>query len=285
MGFARQTDRRLGENERAEVIGEAVGQAVAKIQNFMESSGFNETAALIREHFDKKGQSPSFTILNKPRRGAVTKTVKTGGRANTQMSFIPSESEVTIYRNVLIDETDLNKSRDRNSSSSDELVNTSDETVENNTTSPEVIVEKFIAENRPQAQAMEDVAAEQNLVEAPQEVAVAGPSRVAVRDKEKETGDRVDFLIREAEGTRTKIFQTPGEFIGEKEGVGEAVIPVKNFTHSAMVDEDYLVLAGHLDEGLRNKIEKGEYVDLAKLLPKDRVAQEDDQHLQMVVRK
>ena len=69
--------------------------------------------------------------------------------------------------------------------------------------------------------------------------------------------------------------QTPGN---------EVIDLGKNFVHSVMVDEDYLVLTAHVDELTKSKIERGEYVDLAKLLPKDRVAQEDDQRLQMMVR-
>ena len=36
-----------------------------------------------------------------------------------------------------------------------------------------------------------------------------------------------------------------------------------NFMHSAMVDENYLVVAAHVDELTQYKIEKGEYVDFA----------------------
>ena len=39
--------------------------------------------------------------------------------------------------------------------------------------------------------------------------------------------------------------------------------------HSLVVDENYVVVGGHIDAMLRDKIKKGEYVDFALLLPRD----------------
>ena len=52
--------------------------------------------------------------------------------------------------------------------------------------------------------------------------------------------------------------------------------------HSVLVDEEYSVVGGHLDESLINKIKRGEYVDFGKLLPKDRIAVEEDNRLQPI---
>ena len=53
------------------------------------------------------------------------------------------------------------------------------------------------------------------------------------------------------------------------------VVDLENrFVHSAMVDEDYLVVAGYVDENTARKIKLGEYVDFSKLLPRDRVIEE-----------
>ena len=56
------------------------------------------------------------------------------------------------------------------------------------------------------------------------------------------------------------------------------------FFLSSLVDEEYLVLAGHIDANTRLKIETGEYVDLSKLLPRDKVIVEEDQRMQMIVK-
>ena len=54
--------------------------------------------------------------------------------------------------------------------------------------------------------------------------------------------------------------------------------------HSMIVDEDYLVVAAHVDAATKQKIEVGEYVDFAKLLPKDKILEEEEVKLQMVVK-
>ena len=54
--------------------------------------------------------------------------------------------------------------------------------------------------------------------------------------------------------------------------------------HLVIVDEDFLLVAAHVDSTTYGKIITGEYVDFAKLLPRDRVQQEDDHRLQMVFR-
>ena len=43
-----------------------------------------------------------------------------------------------------------------------------------------------------------------------------------------------------------------------------------------MVDEQYSVVALHVDEATYNKIVTGQYVDFAKLIPKDKIDDEDE---------
>ena len=53
--------------------------------------------------------------------------------------------------------------------------------------------------------------------------------------------------------------------------------------HSSIVDENYVAIGSHIDVGLREKIKRGEYVDFAKLLPKDKPSSSmDDQKLELV---
>ena len=54
------------------------------------------------------------------------------------------------------------------------------------------------------------------------------------------------------------------------------------FAHSMFVDEDYTMMCGHIDLSVRNKIVNSEYVDFARLLPKDRVIEEDDKRMELV---
>ena len=54
------------------------------------------------------------------------------------------------------------------------------------------------------------------------------------------------------------------------------------FMHSTIVDEDYLVVAAHIDDTLNCRIRAGEYVDFTRLLPWDRVQMEQDNRLQIL---
>ena len=81
-------------------------------------------------------------------------------------------------------------------------------------------------------------------------------------------------LIRESELSKEPIYNIPGR---------QVVIDASNiYVHSAMVDENYLLVRAHLDEAIKHKIVASEYVDFAKLLPKDRVLEEEDSRMQMV---
>ena len=83
--------------------------------------------------------------------------------------------------------------------------------------------------------------------------------------------DRSKSLVRDAEQLRAKIFHAPGK------NMQFAQVSVnKQFVHSMMVDENYMVVGGHLDEITYTKIVKGEYVDFPKLIVKDRLAQAED---------
>ena len=50
------------------------------------------------------------------------------------------------------------------------------------------------------------------------------------------------------------------------------------------IDDDFLVVAAHVDPTTCDKIVKGEYVDFAKLIPRDRIASEDNHRMEMVNR-
>ena len=53
---------------------------------------------------------------------------------------------------------------------------------------------------------------------------------------------------------------------------------------AALVDEDYFMLGGNVDENLRNKILNHEYIDFARLLLKDLLICEEDHRMELVSR-
>ena len=52
--------------------------------------------------------------------------------------------------------------------------------------------------------------------------------------------------------------------------------------HSALLDEDYLLVGNYVDDQLRKKIGNGDYVDFVKLMPRDHVGTEDDHRMEMI---
>ena len=56
----------------------------------------------------------------------------------------------------------------------------------------------------------------------------------------------------------------------------------REFEFIAKIDEDYLVVGGHVDELTQSKIIKGEYVDFGKLLPRDKILTEEDGRMELV---
>ena len=82
--------------------------------------------------------------------------------------------------------------------------------------------------------------------------------------------DRVRDMIQQAEAAKAHMFVATG----------------KNqllCTASAIIDEGYVVVGAHLEEQMINKIKNGDYVDFGKLIPRDKVVEEDGK-MEMYVR-
>ena len=99
--------------------------------------------------------------------------------------------------------------------------------------------------------------------------------------------ERAENYIREAETMKARMFQAPGKqieqaMVGDDDGnsvefdVNRELTHIRTQLHSAIIDQDYESVSSHVDEVIRAKILRGEYTDLAKLLPKDRVTAIDD---------
>ena len=78
-----------------------------------------------------------------------------------------------------------------------------------------------------------------------------------------------------AEAGKAKILPIPGNT--------DTNLDVNNkFVHSAMVDDGFQLVAVHVDEGVKQKILKEEYIDFALLLPKDRISTAEDGRMELV---
>ena len=192
-----------------------------------------------------------------------------------------TNSDTTIYKNALdsginvtenIDDDpeitfkvqqqpddEFNKSAHRNSSSSEDRIDTSDELMEVDVN----INEQFIADYRAEAEAARDRAREQT-----------------------------NEIIREAEASKARIFNPPGMLNNipnegqSKYKVNEAgragkVISEQALT-AAVMDQNYTMVGNNLEPNLQEKIKKGEYVDFARLIPRDRVSTGEDHRMECI---
>ena len=87
-------------------------------------------------------------------------------------------------------------------------------------------------------------------------------------------------LIREAERNKARAANLPGN-------TQQLILPTfvnsnQAMLHSVMVDESYLLVAAHVDEQLKRKVLQFKFVDFFRLLPHDRILQQEDQRLTFV---
>ena len=117
------------------------------------------------------------------------------------------------------------------------------------------------------------------------------------RPKPNPTPDEItNEMIRRAEEAKTKIFPKPGKIppFGNFEDREFDLSECRNrksegdfggqVNFSAQMDEDYLVVGGHIDENTRIKIVRGDYVDFSKLLPCDKILTEEDGRMELIVK-
>ena len=82
--------------------------------------------------------------------------------------------------------------------------------------------------------------------------------------------DHAAEIIKEAEKSKARMYKVPG----------------RSALSISQIDEDYQMVDAHIDEVTRRKIQSLEYVDLRKLLPKQKmgIGREEDQHMEIVSR-
>ena len=323
----------FSEEWKNEIIGQAIGQAVAQVKDIFNKSGFLETANLLQKQLDqnksnvedtgessqmvnktnnpqlvqmvvveatdKRGQKrhiPSAVISKgkgfmQPRISG-NKAIQTTGKNKSSegVEKRSSNSDITIYENAVVDAT---KDK-RVSSSSEEETDTSGENFD--------LIDNFISDQRQQFECRS--LAEMEEINQPSTSGYRGPkSRKQGEDRTypgemqsrvAEADEVADDLIKKAELSRAKIFGVPGENFNCNQ-ISRVIEQLPNlaieerigndYIHSALVDENYLMLGNHVDASMKDKIISGEYVDLVKLLPRDRVMSSDEpQKIELVTK-
>ena len=96
---------------------------------------------------------------------------------------------------------------------------------------------------------------------------------------------RASQMVRDAEKAKERLLKIPGENNAlNSESFKHDNCNEGNLLHSVIVDEEYTAIASHVDNALRRRIILGEYVDLVRLLPKDKVQVEEEQRMEIVNR-
>ena len=213
---------------------------------------------------------------------------KSGKELNTEEEISPGKSDneassiVTIYKHA------VNPEIRNNQSSSDEEMqfNTSDDS---GNVPMEVSVQDFdqfhnfvdgrrdSGQARPQAERQQDERDQQEqMPRTPMQgggnARITTPGAPGVPQF-----TRGEIMVREAEKGRARIYDVKG-----KEQSFDNNAEMTTHPYSSSLDKDYLMIGNHVEEGIKRKILNGEYVDFAKLMPRDKITFEEDQRMEMV---
>ena len=177
---------------------------------------------------------------------------------NALQKIVQVDPEISFKEKIVEKEVQLEKEVDkRDSTSSEEQIDTSDELIEMD------VHDKFIAECAAEA---------------------SNRKRTYPYTDEggQEMHDRAETIIREAEAARIRMLGTPGKNFGTCTDRPHNCFAVcSTLQHSALVDENYMTIGAYVDPNLREKIVKGEYIDFVKLLPREKL-QTDEQKLELI---
>ena len=112
-----------------------------------------------------------------------------------------------------------------------------------------------------------------------------GPSNYC-KDSEEATREYSAEMTREAEASMVRVFDPKGKQDSvpniEQGKVNHYVEADRSPNHMgirhlpAEVDEDYLLVGNYVEDHIRQRIKNGEYVDFARLLPRDRLVMDED---------
>ena len=221
-------------------------------------------------------------VFNKSNTGMSSRLKK--GRFVQTSKEIDGQSEVTVYKNAVPQMMPNNK---RDSSSSEEPLDMSDEidqlTVENLRMTPADKVQNFITENDCESQRQRDAReVQQQFLQSRAGMPVVNPDRqrnVIQEDILHATPQlsRAQQMVKDTEMAKARIYDVKG-----KEALNSILKNLNGLVNSVSLDEDYLVVGSHLDDSTCRKIMNGEYIDFARLIPKDKVASEEDHRMEIV---
>ena len=221
---------------------DTLNSTVLNLQNLMKDRGF----------FDKPSTSSNSTRDKKRR----SKSRDRGKDTSDHCSATGTSSNTAIYNNAVqfqdelvrfeheqqVDKEISFRVKNRDSSSSEDKIDTSDELMEID------LSDEFIADCSRRKTDRNDQHKSTDHRQRQEEVA-----------KQLSHGDQI---IRDAEASKARMLRTPGECNLE-------FLERQEKQHSAVVDKNYMVVGAHLDESIHQRIVNNEYIDFSKLLNRE----------------
>ena len=309
---------------RIKQINQEMKQRLIELKKLMQEEGLTESVELldqmpqVQEQKNRDGGKPSQTA----KKGGtdvfpINQTnVNTNANVNlAQSDMLQSKITGSFLNNCKSLETIYEAAvpqRDSTSSEEEMLINTSDESVnqecmgekQHKDDDPmDKQIEVLIADGRRNAERHGRTTQVKSIAEC-QDVQPNGSAQPLLStsrapppqmQSEMTTQERIQHMIKEAEKSKARIFATQGitpfetninEYASPQliHANGENNYPINQVTPTAVYDEGYIVVGAHLDETIVSKISRGNYVDFGKLLPRDRVSMEDDGRMEMYVK-
>ena len=243
---------------------DGLGEEEAGMQRFVEY--IREQGLVIVEASQLANKTPKFN-KGKERKG-VRSPLEMQSVVNRRHQPGEDDSSVaTIYHNavkVMDNQGTPMTNKKRESSSSQERLDTSDEMdripIVNMTLQPdkELNVAQFVSDAR--VQQIADNQRERQRNERGRQHSTLQPVRGIERLDVPDMVNPTEQIIRDAERSKARIYDVQGKANN-----------INASFHSALLDEDYLLVGNYVDETTRSKVAKGEYVDFAKLMPRDKI--------------
>ena len=264
---------------------EGQDQLLNKFQEMIMKSQ-QETASLVQKQLDQHRKE-----LEKGETGASSYSIarplylknsppKAGSSGSSNMVYTNAVKDAThagVERHPIINLHEINSSSEEKSPAVDTSEEMDTEVAQpcnlHNNDNVENVIMEFIAANRPQVQTTRP----KEMPRPSTSRGIEGQGYQAMekhdqRQKYLSPEEKAQKMVRDAEAARAQIIDAPGENIN---------VPM-SMAHSFLADENFLLVASHLDQATYDKIVQGDYVDFTRLIPKDKVLMEDDQRMQII---
>ena len=256
-------------------FGEQEAILFAKWEKYMKQKGLIKVADTNRDNNVGEGQDEARNQQRVDKDRQVSKTkerLSDKGKFNSINLPNCSPSESTIYKPAVTKHRN-NEKLVRTSSSSEECESNESKGLDSSEENIESMIHNFVGSQR---LALDEIERKQHLEQMDRRCDGHGrnhdDSQVDRNQMLRRVEEGADDWARTAERSKARIFEVSGN------------VPHIPDLCTSSIDEDFMLLAVHIDENLAQKIAQGEYVNFAKLIQKDKLAMEEDNRLELVNR-